>query len=158
MEGLEDLLSMAAQLAVWRYEILELSIQVAYAATLAGPGAVSSVAAQFKWSSQTITRLAQLHDLPKELWSPELALGVYWLTRDMPAVERDAFLRKAIEEEWSVADAKEALGLQVERTGGRVWRGEVEGRNGQVVVVTGEEFDGADLPAGAPVSVRRLAG
>jgi hypothetical protein len=123
------------------------------------------------WSPQTIARMAMLLDarVPESLFNPDLPLGVYWQVwnSDLPRegkvddagniveLGKVVLTAKAIKEGWSVADVKEAMGLEAERTGGSVYHCEAVDQNGDTVTISGEELQSAELK-GYPVSVRRL--
>lgn len=100
----------------WR---LEGFITDVYLAAFARDAGAESIAAQYTgWTAQTIRRMAMLIDLPLELLDPELPLGVYWVAiqhTDSPE-EAHELIRRAIDGRWSMADAKEALGIKSERT------------------------------------------
>ena len=89
--------------------------------------------------------------------SPELTPGVYWQiwNSDLDFAAKVALTTKAVNEGWSVADAKVAMGQDAERTGGSVVHCEAIEQEGRRVVAEGDEVQAIQI-AGHPISIRVL--
>ena len=158
--GVEDLSQMFANRKVQRLGGLLSDIALSTVADAMGPGGRAVAAKYAGWSPQWINRLALIAemDLPDHLLDPELPVGVYYaiLTSDIARAEMFDLIGRAISEEWSVADAKRALGREATSTGGAVIRGEIAEHTGERAVVKSEELGAVQLEPGARVSVRVL--
>ena len=135
-------------------------IRLAAVADGMGPRGRDAASSSSGWSPQTITRLARLPELQEQLLTPDLALGVYWyvlVTKadDLTPAEQAETLTWAINNGASVADVKQHLGDEPERTGGSVVHCEAVEQDGRRVVAEGDEVQAAQI-AGHPISIRVL--
>ena len=111
MSKLDALQQRAADNSVARLALLLDAIEISAAATDMGPGAKRTIAEHLKYATNTVTKLAAMHDLPDDCIDLNLKPGTYWvvlLHADAPV----EFLRQqAIPEQMSPAEAKRALGV-----------------------------------------------
>ena len=134
-------------------------IVLAYIADQMGPAGRDLAADEAHWSAQFINRAALLIDerVPDQLLTPELTPGVYWQiwNSDLDFEEKVKLTTDAVNEGWSVADTKAAMGEDAERTGGTVVHCEAVEQDGRRVVAEGDEVQAAQI-AGHPISIRVL--
>jgi hypothetical protein len=135
-------------------------IRLAVQADALGPMGRDAASESSGWAPQTINRLSRLTDLSEQLLSPDLALGVYWyvlVTKadDLTPTEQAEALTWAINAGASVADIKEHLGDDAERTGGTVVHCTAVEQSGRTATVEGDELQAVELK-GYLVSIRRL--
>lgn len=134
-------------------------IALAYIADQMGPAGRDLAAEEARWSAQFINRAALIIDerVPDQLLTPELTPGVYWQiwNSDLDFAAKVALTTKAVNEGWSVADAKVAMGQDAERTGGSVVHCEAIEQEGRRVVAEGDEVQAIQI-AGHPISIRVL--
>lgn len=160
VEGIDELEQMFAYRKEERLAGFIKDITLAYIADTMGPGGREAAACIAGWSTQWINRLALIATLniPDELLTPELPVGVYWLilASDLSRAAMLALLRQAVEGEWSVADTKVAMGLQPERTRGATYRAQVAAHVGRQLTLESEEFTSASLQQEAQVVVRMI--
>jgi serine/threonine protein phosphatase PrpC len=160
IQNVEDLKQAFEDRRTLRLIGFKYDIMLAALADGMGPGGRDAASEASAWSPQTIKRLALLLEVQEQLLSPDLPLGAYWYvlvtkSDDLTPQEQAEALTWARNNSASVADIRQRLGDEPERTGGTVVHCEAIDQNGRTVTVEGDELQAVQFK-GYPVSVRRL--